>query len=113
MAGSFVFSALCTFVVEEHCRSSFALVAVPCIGCLVVPTEHIRVNRMTAGFDTVGAGTAAVVAVDTGCAAPGTALTDLGTTLVAPGMTLVVGIGVADFSTPSDSAALLAAPCFP
>ena len=70
---------------------------------------------MTAGGDTVGAvvaGTAAVVAADTGWAALGTALTDLGTALVAPGMTLAVGTSVADFSTLSDSAVLLAVPCF-
>ena len=89
--------------------------AVPCIGCLTVPAEHIWGNQMIAGGDTVGAivaGTAAVVAVDTRWAAPGTALTDLGTALVALGMTLVLGTGVVDFSTPSDSTVLLTAPCF-
>ena len=115
MAGSFVFSAPCTFVAWKHCCSSFALVAVPYTSCLVVPAEHIRGNRMTAGVDTVGvvmAGTVAVVAADIGWAAPGTALTDLCTALVALGMMLIVGIGVVDFSTTSDSAALLAVPCF-
>ena len=103
------------FVAAEPCCSSFALVAVPCIGYLTVHAGHLRGNLLTIGGDTVGAvvaGTAVVAATDTRWAAPSTALTDLGTTLVALGMTLVVGIGVADFSTPSDSAALLVAPCF-
>ena len=83
---NFASEGLCSFVVEKHCRNSFAPVVVLCADCPFAPVENL------AGVGTVGAEIVEAVAVE----------------VLAAGIGVVGTIGL---STPFGSVGLIVGPC--
>ena len=83
---NFTSEGLCSFVVEEHCRNSFAPVVVPCVDFLFAPVETL------AGVGTVGAEIVEAVAAK----------------VLAAGIEVV---GIVGLSTPFGSIVLTVGPC--